>query len=56
MNTGKGRFREPHEWPRLIACPPQVKPGDSVLYFKYAGDKMQTPEGEQYVVVHDSDM
>jgi len=35
---------------------PQVKPGDRVLYFKWAGDSMETPSGEQYVVVHESDI
>ena len=34
----------------------QVKEGDSVLYFKWAGDKMETPTGEQYVVLHNSDI
>ena len=34
----------------------QVKEGDSVLYFKWAGDKMETPSGEQYVVLHNSDI
>lgn len=34
----------------------QVKPGDKVLYFKWAGDSMETPSGEQFVVVHESDI
>ena len=35
---------------------PKVKEGDSVLYFKWAGDQMETPSGEQFVVVHESDI
>ena len=35
---------------------PKVKVGDRVLYFKWAGDQMETPEGEQYVVLHESDI
>ena len=35
---------------------PKVKEGDSVLYFKWAGDQMETPSGEHFVVVHESDI
>ena len=34
----------------------QVKEGDTVLYFKYAGESMETPEGQQYIVVHEQDV
>ena len=34
----------------------RVAEGDRVLYFKWAGDNMQTPEGTQYVVVHEQDI
>jgi hypothetical protein len=34
----------------------QVKAGDQVLYFKYAGDNMETPSGEKYIVLHESDI
>ena len=34
----------------------QVKQGDAVLYFKWAGDSMETPDGQKYVVVHESDI
>ena len=34
----------------------QVKEGDTVLYFKYAGETMETPEGKQYIVVHEQDV
>jgi chaperonin GroES len=36
--------------------PVKVAPGDRVLYFKYAGDNMETPSGAKYVVVHESDI
>lgn len=36
--------------------PPRVKEGDSVLYFKWAGDQMETPSGDAYVVLHESDI
>lgn len=36
--------------------PLKVSEGDHVLYFKWAGDQMETPEGEQYVVLHESDI
>lgn len=34
----------------------QVKEGDTVLYFKYAGETMETPEGQQFIVVHEQDI
>ena len=34
----------------------QVKAGDTVLYFKYAGEAMETPQGQQYIVVHEQDI
>ena len=36
--------------------PPQVKEGDTVLYFKWAGDAMETPAGEKFVVLRDDDV
>lgn len=36
--------------------PPKVAPGDRVLYFKYAGDALETPSGEKFVVLHESDI
>ncbi|DBA77483.1 TPA: hypothetical protein ACH3X1_009306 [Trebouxia sp. C0004] len=35
---------------------PKVKEGDTVLYFKYAGEAMETPEGQQFIVVHEQDI
>jgi len=34
----------------------QVKEGDKVLYFKYAGDKMETTKGVEYVVLRENDI
>ena len=34
----------------------QVKEGDDVLYFKWAGDSMETPDGDKYVVLHAQDI
>lgn len=34
----------------------QVKEGDKVLYFKWAGDAMETPDGQKFVVLHESDI
>ena len=36
--------------------PPQVKAGDRVLYFKYAGDKLQTPAGDDYLLLYETDV
>lgn len=35
---------------------PKVKEGDRVVYFKYAGDSMETPAGEKYTVLHEQDI
>lgn len=34
----------------------QVKEGDKVIYFKYAGDVMSTSSGARYTVIHASDI
>ena len=36
--------------------PMNVKVGQEVVYFKYAGDQMQDGEGKKYVVLHESDV
>ena len=36
--------------------PMNVKVGQDVVYFKYAGDQMQDGEGNKYVVLHESDV
>lgn len=35
---------------------PSVAPGDRVLYFKYAGDNMETPTGDKFVVLREDDV
>ncbi len=35
---------------------PKVQPGDKVVYFKYAGDNMETPDGTKFVVLHEQDI
>lgn len=35
---------------------PGIKVGDQIVYFKYAGDAMETPDGEKYIVLHESDI
>ena len=34
----------------------RFKEGDRVLYFKWAGDAMETPSGDACVVLHESDI
>lgn len=34
----------------------KVSEGDQVVYFKYAGDAMETSSGEKYIVLHESDI
>lgn len=45
-------------WPESVGWSgvAQVKPGDQVLYFKWAGDNMETPSGDKYVVLHEVDI
>jgi chaperonin GroES len=45
LNDGKGG-----------RVPIGVSPGDRVLYFKYAGDAMETPSGEQFIVLRGDDL
>ena len=35
---------------------PKLKAGDKIVYFKWAGDAMETPSGEKYIVLHESDV
>lgn len=35
---------------------PSVAEGDKVLYFKYAGDTMETPNGTKYVILREDDI
>lgn len=36
--------------------PLKVKEGDAIIYFKYAGDSMETPSGEKFIVLHENDI
>ena len=36
--------------------PMQLKAGDKVIYFKYAGDQMSDEEGNAFVVLHEGDV
>lgn len=36
--------------------PLKVAEGDQVVYFKYAGDAMETSTGEKYIVLHENDI
>lgn len=35
---------------------PRLAHGDKVIYFKYAGDAMETPDGTKYVVLREQDI
>jgi chaperonin GroES len=52
VRTGPGKWDE--DAGERVA--PKVQAGDRVLYFKYAGDAMETPTGEKFVVLHESDI
>ncbi len=46
-------------WPPPLAparLRPKIQAGDKVLYFKYAGDNMETPGGVKYVVLREDDI
>ena len=52
VRTGPGKWDE--EAGKRVE--PKVKAGDRVLFFKYAGDALETPTGEKFTVVHESDI
>lgn len=51
VRCGPGKFSD--EGARQ---PMKVSEGDQVVYFKYAGDPMETSSGEKYIVLHESDI
>ncbi|GIM17206.1 hypothetical protein Vretimale_19723 [Volvox reticuliferus] len=53
VRTGPGKYDKAAEGKRKAMT---VQPGDKVLYFKYAGDNMETPEGAKYVVLREDDI
>ena len=53
VRAGPGKRDKEDQMKRKEPC---VAEGDKVLYFKWAGDQMETPEGDAYVVLHESDI
>lgn len=53
VRTGPGKYDKDSEGGRK---PMVVKPGDKVLYFKYAGDNMETTDGSKYIVLREDDI
>lgn len=53
VRTGPGKYDKEAEGGRVQ---PKLKPGDKILYFKYAGDSMETPSGEKYIVLREEDV
>ncbi|GFR46910.1 hypothetical protein Agub_g8557 [Astrephomene gubernaculifera] len=53
VRVGPGKYDKEAEGKRKAMT---VQPGDKVLYFKYAGDNMETPSGEKYVVLREDDI
>lgn len=51
VRTGPGKRKEDGTVEK-----PKVKDGDKVLYFKYAGESMETTKGEEFVVLHETDI
>ncbi|KAG2500892.1 hypothetical protein HYH03_001651 [Edaphochlamys debaryana] len=53
VRCGPGRYDKDSEGKRK---PMTIKVGDKVLYFKYAGDNMETPSGEKFIVLREDDI
>ena len=51
MGPGKWDKENPGQRKAMV-----VKAGDKVLYFKYAGENMETPSGEKFVVLREDDI
>lgn len=51
VRTGPGKREEDGS-----VTAPSVAEGDKIVYFKYAGDAMETTDGTQYVVLHEQDI
>lgn len=56
VRVGPGRWDQSLNDGKGGRAPPGVKEGDRVLYFKYAGDAMETPSGEQFIVLRGDDL
>jgi chaperonin GroES len=53
VRVGPGKFDPEAEGKRGAM---KLKEGDKVLYFKYAGDAMETPKGEKFTVLREDDV
>ncbi|KAI8471100.1 MAG: chaperonin 23 [Monoraphidium minutum] len=53
VRAGPGKYDKEAEGGRAT---PVVKEGDRVLYFKYAGDNMETPSGDKFIVLREDDI
>jgi chaperonin GroES len=51
MSVGPGKMEEDGSVEEMA-----VLEGERVVYFKYAGDNMETTDGSKYVVVHEQDI
>lgn len=56
VRVGPGKWDASLEGGKGGRVPIGVKEGDRVLYFKYAGDAMETPGGEQFIVLRGDDL
>ncbi len=36
--------------------PPEVKPGDKILYGKYSGTEIRSKEGDEYLILREDDI
>ncbi|KAG2451531.1 hypothetical protein HYH02_004129 [Chlamydomonas schloesseri] len=53
VRVGPGKYDKDAEGKRRTV---PLAPGDKVLYFKYAGDNMETPSGDKFVVLRSDDV
>lgn len=53
VRVGPGKYDKDADGGRKAV---RVAPGDRVLYFKYAGDSMETPDGTKYIVLREDDV
>lgn len=56
VRVGPGKWDQSLNEGKGGRVPIGVKAGDRVLYFKYAGDAMETPSGEQFIVLRGDDL
>ena len=56
VRVGPGKYDKDAEEGKGGRKAPRVAPGDRVLYFKYAGDSMETPDGTKFIVLREDDV